>query len=147
MRDVLSKTKTNERWRTSDTLEKVNTEEIETNYLFSDTEHITVMRKDDFEQIRISKSLLGENVNLLQDGIGITLEYIDGQVAGIKLPKSLEVIVESAEAVVKGQTASSSFKPAITNTGVKILVPPHIKQGDKVIINSENLEYVEKSKN
>lgn len=147
MRDVITKTKTNERWRTSDTVEKVITEDIETNYLFADAEEITVMRKDNFEQIKINKLLLAEKSKLLQDGMIITLELIDEQVTGIRLPKSIEVEIDSADAVVKGQTASSSFKPATTASGIKILVPPHIKQGDKIIINSENLEYIEKSKN
>ena len=146
MRDIISKTKTNQRWRTSDSIQKVETEEVEANYLFSDNSSVTVMRKDNFEQINVDKSLLGEKSFLLQDGITIMIEYVDGNITTLKLPKSLMVEIDSADAVVKGQTASSSYKPAITNTGVKILVPPHIKKGDKVIINTENLEYIEKSK-
>ena len=117
------------------------------NELSFGADEITVMRRDNFEQIKLSKLLFAEKSKLLQDGMIITLELIDEQVTGIRLPKSIEVEIDSADAVVKGQTASSSYKPATTVSGIKILVPPHIKQGDKIIINSENLEYIEKSKN
>ena len=82
----------------------------------------------------------------LNDGMKVTLEYVDGKIINIKLPKTVKIKIETADAVVKGQTASSSYKPAITDKGLKVLVPPHIKQGDKIIIQSENFEYVEKAK-
>ena len=146
MRDIISKTKTNERWRTSDSIQKVETEEVEANYLFSDNSSVTVMRKDNFEQINVDKSLLGEKSFLLQDGITIMIEYVDGNITTLKLPKSLMVEIDSADAVVKGQTASSSYKPALLTNGVRVTVPPHIETGDKIRINTSELTYIEKAK-
>ena len=146
MRDIISKNKTNDRFRTSDSLEKLATEEISSTFLFADDKNLTFMRDDDFEQLEIEKSTLENKFELLNDGMKVTLEYVDGKIINIKLPKTVEIKIETADAVVKGQTASSSYKPAITDKGLKVLVPPHIKQGDKIIIQSENFEYVEKAK-
>ena len=147
MRDIVSGLKNHERWRSSESIEKLNSEEIPATYLFSDENSIMVMRDDDYEQIEIDKSLINEKFCLLSDGMKLLIEFVDEKIVGLKLPKNLEVIIEEADAVIKGQTSSSSYKPAVTTKGVKVLVPPHIKQGDKIIIQSENLEYVEKSKN
>lgn len=147
MRDIVSGLKNHERWRTSESVEKLNSEEIPVTFLFSDENSIMVMRDDDYEQIEIDKSLINEKFSLLSDGMKLLIEFVDEKIVGLKLPKNLEVIIQEADAVIKGQTSSSSYKPALTTKGVKILVPPHIKQGDKIVIQSENLEYVEKSKN
>ncbi len=146
MRDILSKNKTNHRFRTSDSIEKLNTDEISSTFLFSNDTKLTFMRDDNFEQLEIDKTSYESKFGLLNDGMKVTLEYVDEKIINIRLPKTVEIEIETADAVVKGQTASSSYKPAITNKGLKILVPPHIKQGDKIIIQSDNLEYVEKSK-
>ena len=146
MRDIQTKNKTNIRFRTSDSIEKLNTQEVKSTYLFASDDNLTFMRDDNFEQVEIPKLILEDKLKLLNDGMKVTLEYVNEKIVNIRLPKTLEIFIESADAVVKGQTASSSFKPAITDRGLKVLVPPHIKQGDKVIVHSENLEYVEKSK-
>ena len=146
MRDIISKNKTNDRFRTSDSLEKLATEEVSSTFLFADDKNLTFMRDDDFEQLEIEKSTLENKFELLNDGMKVTLEYEDRKIINIKLPKTVEIKIQTADAVVKGQTASSSYKPAITDKGLKVLVPPHIKQGDKIIIQSENFEYVEKAK-
>ena len=146
MRDIISKNKTNDRFRTSDSLEKLDTEEVSSTFLFSDEKNLTFMRDDDFEQLEIEKSTLENKFELLNDGMKVILEYVDGKIINVKLPKTVEIKIETADAVVKGQTASSSYKPAVTDKGLKVLVPPHIKQGDRIIIQSDNFEYVEKAK-
>ena len=147
MRDLMTNLKTNERWRTSDDVEKLTTEEVKCVYLFSGNNKVTLMNHESYEQFEIDDELIKEKLILLEDGMQLTVEKVDGEIINIKFPKSIEVEIEYADGVVKGQTASSSFKNAITNKGLKILVPPHIKKGDKVLIKSENFEYLEKSKN
>ena len=146
MRDLISGLKTNERWRTSEKIEKLTTEEVKSTFLFKDNESITLMNNENYEQFQLDISILKERENLLEDGMQLTCVLVDGKIINIRFPKSIEVKLVSADAVVKGQTASTSFKNATTQNGIKVLVPPHIKEGDKILINTENLEYLEKSK-
>ena len=104
------------------------------------------MDNSTYEQITIDENLLRADKNFLEDGMQLVLDIIDGEIASIRYPKSLKVEIKTADAVVKGQTASSSFKNAVTTKDIKILVPQHIKEGDKIVINSESLEYIEKSR-
>ncbi len=147
MRDIKSGSKTNERFRTSENVEKLPTTELQTTYLFRENNLITVMNNKNFEQISLDENLLVGSKDFLIDGIQLTLEIIGEETVNIKLPKSITVQIKSADAVVKGQTASSSFKNATTTNDIKILVPAHIKEGDKIVINTENFEYIEKAKN
>ena len=146
MRDLKSGSKINERLRTSENIEKANTSEIKVTFLFLENNQLTVMNNTNYEQTQINKNLLTGDINLLEDGIQLFLDLIDDEIVNIRFPKSLIVKIKDADAVVKGQTASSSFKNATTTNNIKILVPPHINEGDSVVINSENLEYIEKSK-
>ncbi len=146
MRDLKNGTKINERWRTSDTVEKLIVEEIRVTFLYISDEMITLMNDVSFEQFSLNSSILGEKVELLQDGMKLSAEVVDGEIINLKLPRYIKVEINSADAVVKGQTASSSYKNAITSCNLKVLVPPHIKEGDKILIKSENNEYVEKAK-
>ena len=146
MRDIKSGVKFNERWRTSENVEKISVNEIEVTFLFIESGTFTVMNNQNFEQMTYSSELIKDKEKLLEDGMQIILELVDEKVTKVKFPKNIKVVIKSADAVVKGQTASSSFKNAITTNHLKILVPPHIKDGDKVLISSENLNYVEKAK-
>ncbi len=146
MRDLKSGSKVNERLRTSENIEKLNVNEVNVTYLFSEDNMITVMNNENYEQLTLSDDLLGGNKNFLEDGLQLYLDIIAEEIVGIRLPKTVTVEIKQADAVVKGQTASSSFKNAITTKNIKVLVPQHIKEGDKIIINTENLEYLEKSR-
>ena len=146
MRDLKSGSKINERLRTSENIEKLNVNEVSVTYLFSEGNMITVMNNENYEQLTLSDDLLGGNKNFLEDGLQLYLDIIAEEIVGIRLPKTVTVEIKQADAVVKGQTASSSFKNAITTKNIKVLVPQHIKEGDKIIINTENLEYLEKSR-
>jgi len=147
MRNLVNGIKTNERWRTSDNIEKLNTEEIECTFLFKDSEMLTLMNKENFEQFQYEIKNLGNKASLLTDGMNLIADLIDDKIINIKFPKSVEILIKYADAVVKGQTASTSYKNAESDNGLRVLVPPHIKPGDRIIINSENFEYIEKSKN
>ena len=107
---------------------------------------ITVMNNENYEQITLNEELLNGNKNFLEDGVQLFLDIIAEEIVGIRLPKTITVEVREADAVAKGQTASSSFKNAITTKDIKILVPAHIKEGDKIVINTVSLEYLEKSR-
>ena len=146
MKDIKSGTKFNERWRTSDTVDKVSVNEIDVTFLYIENKSFTVMNNQNFEQMTYPSNLILGKEKLLEDGMKITLEMVDDEIASVKFPKNIKVEVKMADAVVKGQTASSSFKNALTTNELSILVPPHIKEGDKVMINSETLNYVEKAK-
>ena len=136
MRDIKSGAKVNERFRTSENIEKLSVNEMLVTFLFVDDNFITVMNNENFEQSSLDKTLLSGNKDFLSDGIQLTIEIIGDEIVNIKLPKSIVVEVKTADAVVKGQTASSSFKNATTTNDIKILVPPHIKEGDKILINT-----------
>ncbi len=146
MRDLKSGSKVNERWRTSDDVEKIAVNELLATFLYIENDQIMLMNNENFEQFSVNKSIVGEKVKLLEDGMHLTAEIIGDEIINLHLPKQIKVEVKDADAVVKGQTASSSFKNATTTNEIKILVPQHVKIGDKVILNSENLEYVEKAK-
>ena len=146
MKDIQSGVKFNERWRTSDSVEKINVNEIEVTYLFIENKNLTVMNNQNYEQISCELKLIEGKEKLLEDGMKLSLEIIDEKITNVRFPKNIKVEIKNADAVVKGQTASSSFKNATTTKELKILVPPHIKEGDKVLISSESLNYVEKAK-
>ena len=131
------KTGTHPRIHTEENIEKLSVNEILVTFLFIDDNFLTVMNNENFEQSSLDKTLLSGNKDFLSDGIQLTVEIIGDEIVNIKLPKSIKVEVKTADAVVKGQTASSSFKNATTTNDIKILVPPHIKEGDKIIINTE----------
>tara|TARA_B100000989_G_C19503234_1_gene455225 strand:+ start:173 stop:739 length:567 start_codon:yes stop_codon:yes gene_type:complete len=146
MRDLENGTKFNERLRTSENVEKLVTEEVNSTFLFLKDNLITLMNNETYEQFEVPLSLISDKTKLLEDGIQLVSEIIDGEIINIRFPKNIEVSIEYADAVVKGQTASTSYKNAETTNGIKLLVPPHIKQGDIILINSENFNYVEKAK-
>lgn len=146
MRDIRTGTKTNERWRTADTVEKCNVEEKECTFLFADGEALTFMDQENFEQFNLSKDLLGDSAAFLQDGMVVAVDFIEGSPVSVSLPEKVTMLVVEADPVVKGQTASSSYKPAKLENGLKILVPPFIAEGEKIIVNTGDCTYVERAK-
>jgi elongation factor P len=146
MRDIRTGTKTNERWRTADTVEKCNVEEKDCTFLFVDGEALTFMDQENFEQFNLSKDVLGESVAFLQDGMQVAVDFIEGSPVSVTLPEKVVMTVVEADPVVKGQTASSSYKPAKLENGLKILVPPFIAEGEKIVVNTGDVTYVERAK-
>lgn len=146
MRDIRTGTKTNERWRTADTVEKCNVEEKECTFLFADGDQLTFMDSETFEQFTLSADVLGESAAFLQDGMVVTADFIEGTPVSVSLPEKVTMLVVEADPVVKGQTASSSYKPAKLENGLKIMVPPFIEQGEKIIVNTADCTYVERAK-
>lgn len=146
MRDIRTGTKTNERWRTADTVEKCNVEEKDCTFLFADGDALTFMDQENFEQFNLAKEVLGEAAAFLQDGMQVAVDFIEGSPVSVSLPEKVTMLVVEADPVVKGQTASSSYKPAKLENGLKILVPPFIAEGEKIIVNTGDCSYVERAK-
>ena len=146
MRDVKSGNKTNERWRTADTVEKLSVEENECTFLFGDSDILTFMDSTSYEQFTVPREMLGETAAFLQDGMVVMAELIEGTPVAIQLPTTVIMEIVEADPVVKGQTAASSYKPAILSNGVKVLVPPFIETGTKIVVNTVECAYVERAK-
>lgn len=146
MRDVRTGIKTNERWRTQDTVEKLNTEEKECQFLFADGDSFTFMDTETFEQFTLNKDIVGDDADFLQDGMAVTVNTVEGSPIGIQLPATVTLEVVEADPVVKGQTASASYKPAVLENGIRIMVPPHVVAGTRVVVNTSDRSYVERAK-
>ncbi len=146
MRDVSTGTKTNVRFRTGDTVERLHTDEREAQFLFAEGDLFTFMDNETFDQFTIDRETLGDKVEFLQEGMGIRVNLVDGMPIGITLPTTVTLEVVEADPVVKGQTASASYKPAVLENGMRISVPPHIVTGVRIVVHTENREYVERAK-
>jgi elongation factor P len=146
MRDVFTGTKTNERWRTQDTVEKAQVEEIECTFLFADGDALTFMNSENYEQFTMPRDMVGDQAQFLQDGMAVTVETIDGAPVSVALPQTVVMTIVEADPVVKGQTASSSYKPAVLENGARVMVPPHVAAGTRIVVNTADATYVERAK-
>jgi elongation factor P len=147
LKDVRSGTKLNERFRSSETVERVRLDQKEYQYLYADGDTYTFMDPESYEQLAISGDLIGEDaVKFLQDGMMVTIESFEDSPISATLPEHVVLRIVEADAVVKGQTASSSYKPAVLENGVRTLVPPHVESGTRVVINTADGSYVERAK-
>ena len=146
LKSVKRGTKLNERFRSSDTIERAVLDDKKFNFLYEDEKNCHFMDQTNFEQIQISKSLLGEKNKLLKENMELNVQFYDDQALSVDLPFSIELKIESTDAAIKGQTASSSYKPATLENGIKIMVPPFINSDDKIVLDTRTLEYIKKIK-
>lgn len=146
MKDIKDGTKNNIRFRSGETVEKVHLDQKMYQYLYEEDDSITLMDKDTFEQRLVSKDLVGEQAPFLQEGMEVALEMHNDEPILIMLPETVVIEVVECEPVVKGQTVTSSYKPAILANGIRISVPPFINQGDKIVVKIETQEYMERAK-
>jgi elongation factor P len=146
MRDVRSGNKTNVRFRTQETIERVQLHDHEMQYLFEVDGQYTFMNQENFEQLAIPKDIIGDPVVFLQEGMICNVQTYEGAALSVELPQTVVLEITEADPVVKGQTASSSYKPAKLSNGVKILVPPFIEAGTRVVVNTSDASYVERSR-
>ena len=144
MKSVNKNTKLNERFRSSETVEKASLEEIKYNFLYEDENNYFFMDPNSFEQIEIKKNIIGEKGKLLSENLEVSVSFYNESPISIDLPNQVTCKVETTDAALKGQTVSSSYKPAILNNNLNIQVPPFIEAGDEIIIDTRNLEYVKK---
>ena len=144
LKSLTKGTKLNERFRSSETVEKAELEEKKFNFLYLDEENCHFMNNKDFEQISVPKSLTEEKYKLLKENLEVTISFMEEKPISIELPNNIECIIETTDAAIKNQTASSSYKPATLDCGINTTVPPFVESGDKIIIDTRTLEYVKK---
>jgi elongation factor P len=146
MRDVRTGVKTNVRFRTQETVERVQLHDHEMSYLFSADDQYTFMDQANFEQLVIPKDIIGDPVVFLQEGMICNVQVYEGNALSVELPATVILELTEADPVVKGQTASSSYKPAKLSNGVKVLVPPFIEAGTRIVVNTSDGSYVERAR-
>ena len=146
LKSVKKGTKLNERFRSRDSVERAVLDEKKFNFLYEDENNCHFMDQTNFEQIAINKSLLGEKNKLLKENMEVNVHFYEDQALSVDLPSSVELTITNTDATIKGQTASSSYKPATLENGINIKVPPFINSGDKIILDTNTLEYIKKIK-
>ena len=144
MKSVNKNTKLNERFRSSETVEKASLDEIKYNFLFEDENNYIFMEPKSFEQIEIKKAIIGEKGKLLTENLEVTVSIYNDTPITVDLPNQVTCKIKETDVALKGQTVSSSYKPATLNNGMNIQVPPFIEVDDEVIIDTRNLEYIKK---
>ena len=147
LKNLKDSSKLNERFRSSEVVERLYVETKSFQYSYNDGDTYHFMDTNTYEQISLDKNIISELNIFLQDNMLVSIEFIDNNPVSIKLPEHVVEEVTDTEAVIKGQTAASSFKPAILSNGFKIMVPPHIENGTRIVISTTNFSYVEKAKN
>ncbi|MDC3138750.1 elongation factor P [Candidatus Pelagibacter sp.] len=144
MKSLNKNTKLNERFRSSETVEKALLEETTFNYLYSDEANYFFMDPKTFEQIEIKKETIGDKGKLLTENLQVSVSFYNENPLSIELPKQIQCKIKTTDAALKGQTVSSSYKPATLDNGLNIQVPPFIEAGDKIVVDTRNLEYIKK---
>ena len=145
MKSVNKNTKLNERFRSSETVEKASLEETNFNFLYEDESNYFFINPKSFEQIEIKKDIIGEKGKLLTENLEVSVSFYNDSPISVSLPNQVNCKIESTDAALKGQTVSSSYKPAILDNGLNIQVPPFIEADDEIVVDTRNLEYVKKN--
>jgi elongation factor P len=146
MRRITDGVKVSERWRTTEMVEKADVDEREYQFLYNDGEGYHFMEPTTYDQIAVQEDVIGDQKAFLQDGMKVYMKTFEGVALSIELPARVTLEITETEPVVKGQTASSSFKTAVLSNGVKTMVPPHIGVGTRVVVMTEDASYVERAK-
>jgi len=144
MKSVNKNTKLNERFRSSESIEKASLDEIKFNFLYSDETDYYFMDPKSYEQINIKKDTVGEKGKLLTENLEVSISFYDEKPLAVELPNQVTCIIETTDVALKGQTVSSSYKPATLDNGINIQVPPFIESGDKIIVDTRTMEYIKK---
>ena len=144
MKSLNKNTKLNERFRSSETVEKASLEETTFNYLYSDEANYFFIDPKTFEQIEIKKETVGEKGKLLTENLQVSVSFYNEKPLSVELPNQVQCKIETTDAALKGQTVSSSYKPATLDNGLNIQVPPFIEAGDEIVVDTRNLEYIKK---
>ncbi len=146
LKDIQGGTKLNERFRSSESVERVRLDQANYQYLYDEGEMITLMHSENFEQLSVLRELVGEPALYLQEGMILTVESHEGKPLAVTLPEHATVAIAETEPTVKGQTAAASYKPALLENGVRTLVPPHIEVGTRIVVNTADSSYVERAR-
>ncbi len=144
MKSVNKNTKLNERFRSSESVEKASLDETKFNYLYEDETDYYFMDPKSYEQINIKKETVGEKGKMLTENLGVNISFYNEKPLTVELPNQVTCTIETTDVALKGQTVSSSYKPAVLDNGVNIQVPPFIESGDKIIVDTRTMEYIKK---
>ena len=145
MQDVETGTKYNDRFASTDTVERVRLDQTNYQYLYEEGDNLVFMNSENYEQVHIAKKMLGDQVDFLEANMSVEIESHEGRALGVTMPEYATLEIAETEPTVKGQTASSSFKPAILDNGVRVMVPPHIAAGTRIIVDVYERTYVSKA--
>ncbi len=145
LKNLITGSKLNERFRATETIERVRLDQNEYQYLYAEGDMLVFMDTTSYEQIELQKEFVGERAAFLQDGMMVKVESFEEKPIGVELPDQVTLEVAETEAVVKGQTAASSYKPATMENGVRVMVPPFIKQGEKIIVQTSDTTYLRRA--
>ena len=145
LKDVFDGTKLNERFRASESIERVRLEQKAYQFLYQSGDMLTFMDTETYEQIELPVDFVGERAAFLQDGMEVTVESHEGRNIGISLPDQVVLEISETEPTVKGQTAASSYKPAICTNGVRVMVPPFVGTGEKIVVDTNEVTYVRRA--
>ena len=144
MKSVNNNTKLNERFRSSDSVEKASLEEQKFNFLYEDEHEYYFINQKNFEQINIKKKIIGDKGKFLKENLEVSINFYNENPLSVDLPKQIKCKIESTDVALKGQTVSSSYKPAVLDNGLKIQVPPFIESGENILVDTRTIEYVKK---
>ena len=145
LKNLIDGRKNNIRFRSAETVEKVRLDTKDFQFLFADGDALTFMDKATYDQVSLDKGILGDAAAFLQDGMDVVMELYDDRPISVQLPDTIEALIVEADAVVKGQTASSSYKPAVLENGVRVMVPPHIGAGTRIVVDVYEQTYVKRA--
>ena len=146
MRDIVTGVKTQERWRTADTVEKLMSEEFDCQFLYKDCDNLVFMNSETYDQFEIPTDMMGESALFLQDNMAVTVNFIEGKPVGVNLPPSVVLTVAETEPAIKNQTATNSYKPALLSNGIRTTIPPFVNAGEKIVVSTADSSYVERAK-
>ena len=146
MKSVNKNTKLNERFRSSESVEKASLDETKFNYLYDDEMDYHFMNPKSYEQINIKKEVVGDKGKMLTENLEVSISFYNEEPLMVELPNQVTCIIETTDVALKGQTVSSSYKPATLDNGINIQVPPFIESGDKIIVDTRTMEYIKKYK-
>lgn len=145
LKHVTEGTKLNERFRASETVERVRLEQNDYQFLYAEGDMLVFMDMESYEQLQIPRDFIGDRAAFLQDGMQVMVESYEGKPLGVSLPDQVTLEVSEADAVVKGQTAASSYKPAVMENGIRVMVPPFIAVGEKIVVDTNEMTYVKRA--
>ncbi|WEX09985.1 elongation factor P [Chelativorans sp. AA-79] len=145
LKNLIDGTKLNERFRSAETVEKVRLEQKDFTFLYEQGEALVFMDSETYEQLELQKEFVGDRAAFLQDGMTVTVELYEEKPIGISLPPQVTLEVAEADPVIKGQTATSSYKPAVLENGVRVMVPPFVSAGEKIVVDTDEITYLRRA--
>ena len=145
LKNLIDGTKLNERFRASETVERVRLEQKDYQFLYAEGEMLVFMDNETYEQLELQKDFVGDRAAFLQDGMTATIEYYGEEALSVSIPQKVTCTVAETEPVVKGQTAANSYKPAILDNGVRIMIPPYMSAGERIVVDTATGEYIRRA--